>query len=113
MVDAKALSTILSVCTNVQNLWAGRLEDDTMQSPYFPLFWRHAHLSVLAYLAAWDEELDRTYTPALSKESMGIHTGLDCWSRAESFIAKRRSGEIDALRIEMTIDEWIECVALH
>ncbi|KAJ7461191.1 hypothetical protein FB451DRAFT_1563001, partial [Mycena latifolia] len=26
---------------------------------------------------------------------MGVYTGLDYWTRAESFIAKRRSGEID------------------
>ncbi|KAJ6569223.1 hypothetical protein B0H19DRAFT_1134904 [Mycena capillaripes] len=28
---------------------------------------------------------------------LGAHTGTDYWSRAEDFVAKRRSGEIDAL----------------
>ncbi|KAJ7461197.1 hypothetical protein FB451DRAFT_1269191 [Mycena latifolia] len=81
-------------------------------------------LSVLVYLSKWDEEVYETYTPALAKDGRfvaiphghvqtsflrdwqrGIHTELDYWGRAESFIAKRRSGEIDALRIEMLADE--------
>ncbi|KAF7358397.1 hypothetical protein MVEN_00889800 [Mycena venus] len=28
---------------------------------------------------------------------LGAHTGIDYWSRADDFVAKRRSGEIDAL----------------
>ncbi|KAJ7690279.1 hypothetical protein B0H17DRAFT_1065362 [Mycena rosella] len=32
---------------------------------------------------------------------LGIKTGLDYWSRAEAFIAQRRSGEIDPLRFEI------------
>ncbi|KAJ7461188.1 hypothetical protein FB451DRAFT_490354 [Mycena latifolia] len=32
---------------------------------------------------------------------MGVYTGLDYWTRAESFIAKRRSGEIDASQCEL------------
>jgi len=34
---------------------------------------------------------------------MGAHTGIDYWSRAEDFIAKRRSGELDPL--QYTIEE--------
>ncbi|KAJ7088093.1 hypothetical protein C8R44DRAFT_892893 [Mycena epipterygia] len=36
---------------------------------------------------------------------MGACAGVDYWSRAESFIAKRRSGEIDALQYEILVDE--------
>ncbi|KAJ7088096.1 hypothetical protein C8R44DRAFT_819465 [Mycena epipterygia] len=36
---------------------------------------------------------------------MGAYAGLDYWSRAESFIAKRRSGKIDALQYEILVDE--------
>ncbi|KAJ7088105.1 hypothetical protein C8R44DRAFT_819473 [Mycena epipterygia] len=36
---------------------------------------------------------------------MGAHAGIDYWSCAESFIAKRRSGEIDALQYEILVDE--------
>ncbi|KAJ7123380.1 hypothetical protein C8R44DRAFT_875586 [Mycena epipterygia] len=38
---------------------------------------------------------------------MGIHAGRDYWSRAESFIAKRRSGEIDARQYKMLEDETV------
>ncbi|KAJ7461194.1 hypothetical protein FB451DRAFT_490414 [Mycena latifolia] len=36
---------------------------------------------------------------------LGAHTGLDYWSRAESFIAKRRSGEINASECKLFEDE--------
>ncbi|KAJ7087517.1 hypothetical protein C8R44DRAFT_820247 [Mycena epipterygia] len=36
---------------------------------------------------------------------MGAYAGVDYWSRAESFIAKRRSGKIDALQYEILVDE--------
>ncbi|KAJ7430239.1 hypothetical protein FB451DRAFT_1500804 [Mycena latifolia] len=36
---------------------------------------------------------------------MGAYTGLDYWTRAESFIAKRRSGEIDASQFELVEDD--------
>ncbi|KAJ7088095.1 hypothetical protein C8R44DRAFT_892895 [Mycena epipterygia] len=36
---------------------------------------------------------------------MGAHAGIDYWSRAEIFIGKRRSGEIDALQYEILVDE--------
>ncbi|KAJ7088102.1 hypothetical protein C8R44DRAFT_892901 [Mycena epipterygia] len=36
---------------------------------------------------------------------MGVHAGRDYWSCAESFIAKRRSGEIDALQYEILVNE--------
>ncbi|KAJ7111344.1 hypothetical protein C8R44DRAFT_933490 [Mycena epipterygia] len=32
---------------------------------------------------------------------MGAHAGKDYWSRTESFIAKRRSGEIDVLQYQI------------
>ncbi|KAJ6550979.1 hypothetical protein DFH09DRAFT_603549 [Mycena vulgaris] len=35
----------------------------------------------------------------------GAHAGLDYWRRAEDFIAKRRSGEIDVLQYAITEDE--------
>ncbi|KAJ7087461.1 hypothetical protein C8R44DRAFT_820131 [Mycena epipterygia] len=38
---------------------------------------------------------------------MGVHVGRDYWSRAEDFIAKRRSGEIDARQYEMVEDETV------
>ncbi|KAJ7106553.1 hypothetical protein C8R44DRAFT_745043 [Mycena epipterygia] len=39
----------------------------------------------------------------------GVHTGIDYWSRAEDFIAKRWTGEVDALQYEIPHDEseWI------
>jgi hypothetical protein len=33
----------------------------------------------------------------------GVHAGRDYWSRAESFISKRRSGEIDGAHAHVTI----------
>ncbi|KAJ6564449.1 hypothetical protein B0H19DRAFT_1374774 [Mycena capillaripes] len=39
---------------------------------------------------------------------MGAHLGIDYWSRAEDFIAKRRSGEIDPLRYWVEEDESLE-----
>ncbi|KAJ7141786.1 hypothetical protein C8R43DRAFT_1017203 [Mycena crocata] len=36
---------------------------------------------------------------------MGIYSGGDYWTRAEECIAKRRSGEIDALQFQMDEDE--------
>ncbi|KAJ7087506.1 hypothetical protein C8R44DRAFT_820224 [Mycena epipterygia] len=36
---------------------------------------------------------------------MGVHAGKDYWSRAESFITKRRSGEIDRLQYLIPFDE--------
>ncbi|KAJ7461190.1 hypothetical protein FB451DRAFT_490394 [Mycena latifolia] len=36
---------------------------------------------------------------------MGAYTGLDYWTRAESFIAKRLSGEIDASQFELVEDD--------
>ncbi|KAJ7710615.1 hypothetical protein B0H17DRAFT_1027434 [Mycena rosella] len=36
---------------------------------------------------------------------MGAHMGVDYWSRAEEFVAKRRSGEIDLLRYMISEDE--------
>ncbi|KAJ7131403.1 hypothetical protein C8R44DRAFT_774785 [Mycena epipterygia] len=36
---------------------------------------------------------------------MGAHTGIDYWSRAEDFVAKRRSGQIDRLQYELPGDE--------
>ncbi|KAJ6557547.1 hypothetical protein B0H19DRAFT_1261159 [Mycena capillaripes] len=56
---------------------------------------------------------DRRYLPDLARDPrfvmmsnllhlkdrhMGVHAGLDYWNRAEDFIAKRRSGEIGALK---------------
>ncbi|KAJ7142887.1 hypothetical protein C8R44DRAFT_866164 [Mycena epipterygia] len=41
---------------------------------------------------------------------MGAHAGKDYWSRAESFIAKRRSGEIDALQYQIPDDESVNLV---
>ncbi|KAJ7088124.1 hypothetical protein C8R44DRAFT_819515 [Mycena epipterygia] len=35
---------------------------------------------------------------------MGAYAGMDYWSRAESFIAKRRSGEVDAQQYEIFED---------
>ncbi|KAJ6564436.1 hypothetical protein B0H19DRAFT_1258885 [Mycena capillaripes] len=35
----------------------------------------------------------------------GAHTGIDCWSRAEDFIAKRRSGEINCLQYWIDTDK--------
>ncbi|KAJ7623040.1 hypothetical protein DFH06DRAFT_1481813 [Mycena polygramma] len=35
---------------------------------------------------------------------MGAHAGVDYWTRAENFIAKRRSGEINALEYEIPDD---------
>ncbi|KAJ7123486.1 hypothetical protein C8R44DRAFT_875677 [Mycena epipterygia] len=35
---------------------------------------------------------------------MGVHSGEDYWSRAENFIAKRRSGEINALQYQIPDD---------
>jgi len=39
---------------------------------------------------------------------MGAHTGIDYWSRAEDFIAKRRSGEIDPLQYTIEADASID-----
>ncbi|KAJ7461177.1 hypothetical protein FB451DRAFT_1562991 [Mycena latifolia] len=36
---------------------------------------------------------------------MGAYTGLDYWTRAESFITKRLSGEIDASQFELVEDD--------
>ncbi|KAJ7182374.1 hypothetical protein C8R43DRAFT_1228818 [Mycena crocata] len=36
---------------------------------------------------------------------MGAHTGVDFWSRAEDFIAKRRSGDVPALQYRIEGDE--------
>ncbi|KAJ6574341.1 hypothetical protein B0H19DRAFT_1371445 [Mycena capillaripes] len=36
---------------------------------------------------------------------MGAHTGIDYWSRAEDFIAKRRSGQINSLQYTLEGDE--------
>ncbi|KAJ7664997.1 hypothetical protein B0H17DRAFT_1143473 [Mycena rosella] len=36
---------------------------------------------------------------------MGIHAGADYWSRAETLIAKRRSGELPVLQFEILEDE--------
>ncbi|KAJ7123485.1 hypothetical protein C8R44DRAFT_875676 [Mycena epipterygia] len=41
---------------------------------------------------------------------MGAHAGKDYWSRAESFIATRRSGEIDALKYQIPDDESVNLV---
>ncbi|KAJ7123483.1 hypothetical protein C8R44DRAFT_875674 [Mycena epipterygia] len=38
---------------------------------------------------------------------MGAHAGKDYWSRAESFIVKCRSGEIDVLQYEIPDDESV------
>ncbi|KAJ7131418.1 hypothetical protein C8R44DRAFT_774807 [Mycena epipterygia] len=38
---------------------------------------------------------------------MGAHTGIDYWSRAEDFVVKRRSGQIDRLQYELPGDESI------
>ncbi|KAF7369467.1 hypothetical protein MVEN_00276400 [Mycena venus] len=36
---------------------------------------------------------------------LGAHTGIDYWSRAEDFIVRRRSGEVDALQYTIEEDE--------
>ncbi|KAJ7869035.1 hypothetical protein B0H13DRAFT_2063518 [Mycena leptocephala] len=41
---------------------------------------------------------------------MGTHGGSDYWSRAEIFIAKRRSGEIDPLKYRIPKDEIMNTV---
>ncbi|KAJ6550259.1 hypothetical protein B0H19DRAFT_996937 [Mycena capillaripes] len=66
-----------------------------------------------------DHEECRHYLPALSRDprsvamqntffvkdwEMGAHTGVDYWTRAEDFIARRRSGEIPARQYEILND---------
>ncbi|KAJ6564458.1 hypothetical protein B0H19DRAFT_1141137 [Mycena capillaripes] len=46
-----------------------------------------------------------TLNEATRDWQMGAHTGIDYWSRAEDFIAKRRSGEIDSLQYWIEKDE--------
>ncbi|KAJ7480301.1 hypothetical protein B0H11DRAFT_1916041 [Mycena galericulata] len=41
---------------------------------------------------------------------MGALTGVDYWSRAEEFIAKRRSGKIDPLQYLIEVDEKFEAL---
>ncbi|KAJ7137581.1 hypothetical protein C8R43DRAFT_1132176 [Mycena crocata] len=36
--------------------------------------------------------------------AMGTHAGVDYWTRAEDFVAKRRSGEMDALKFRISED---------
>ncbi|KAJ7841718.1 hypothetical protein B0H14DRAFT_3457307 [Mycena olivaceomarginata] len=36
---------------------------------------------------------------------VGAHTGIDYWSRAGDLVAKRLSGEIDALQYRIEVDE--------
>ncbi|KAJ7603865.1 hypothetical protein DFH06DRAFT_1255871 [Mycena polygramma] len=36
---------------------------------------------------------------------MGVHVGVDFWSRAEDFITRRRSGEIDAQEYRILVDD--------
>ncbi|KAJ7127249.1 hypothetical protein C8R43DRAFT_699744 [Mycena crocata] len=38
----------------------------------------------------------------------GVHTGVDDWSMAEDFIAKRRSGEIDRLQYRISEEEYLK-----
>ncbi|KAJ7461204.1 hypothetical protein FB451DRAFT_1096140 [Mycena latifolia] len=80
-------------------------------------------LCVLIYFGPWPQWPSyAAYAAALSKEVrfvamrhtvniqdwyMGINTGLDYWSRAETFIAKRRSGEIEASQFEILDDEAV------
>ncbi|KAJ7087504.1 hypothetical protein C8R44DRAFT_991354 [Mycena epipterygia] len=64
------------------------------------------------------EDIDPTYVPDLSKDlrfeyffdpledwQMGEYVGTDYWSRAENFIARRRSGEIPADRFNYEIED--------
>ncbi|KAJ7461205.1 hypothetical protein FB451DRAFT_490457 [Mycena latifolia] len=77
-------------------------------------------LSVLVYLESWDEISYGSYAVALQKDVRfvamrsdyflgdwltGVYSGLDYWSQAESFIAKRRSGEIDASQFSVFANE--------
>ncbi|KAJ7087501.1 hypothetical protein C8R44DRAFT_991351 [Mycena epipterygia] len=82
-----------------------------------------ASLAVLICLnekALWASSPHHSYAAGLSHDSrfvvmacayyikdwkMGVHAGQDYWSRAESFIAKRRSGEIDRLQYQISFDE--------
>ncbi|KAJ6574399.1 hypothetical protein B0H19DRAFT_1124409 [Mycena capillaripes] len=45
------------------------------------------------------------------KWQTGVHTGLDYWTRAEDVIAKRRSGEIDALTYRIASDASLHNIA--
>ncbi|KAJ7461159.1 hypothetical protein FB451DRAFT_1269100 [Mycena latifolia] len=75
-----------------------------------------ASLSVLiCFVETWRTAVYGSYLSTLSQDvrfvvmqpvffhtdwQMGVRAGLDFWSRAETFIAKRRSGEIDASQFE-------------
>ncbi|KAJ7934152.1 hypothetical protein B0H13DRAFT_2262563 [Mycena leptocephala] len=51
---------------------------------------------------ARDPRFVTMYRPdALKNWAIGANTGIDYWSRAEEFIAKRRSGEVDALQYQI------------
>ncbi|KAJ7461168.1 hypothetical protein FB451DRAFT_1562985 [Mycena latifolia] len=90
------------------------------QSPFIPMCLHildtYPSLCVLVFLDRWRGDLFGIYAPALANDvrfvvirhrgflqdwHRGVSTGSDYWRRAEIFIAKRRSGEIDAPRFEI------------
>ncbi|KAJ7656823.1 hypothetical protein DFH06DRAFT_1198679 [Mycena polygramma] len=63
------------------------------------------HYPGLAALVQDMRFVTMTRSSFLKDWQMGVHAGIDYWTQAEDFIARRRSGEIDALQYNIPGDD--------
>ncbi|KAJ7480311.1 hypothetical protein B0H11DRAFT_2233436 [Mycena galericulata] len=111
-VDEEDIDILLSSVSQLPQLTHLAFYEEGFTSIFLPLLETCGSLEVLVFISgkllreleyenSLANDLRFVVLPTSSKWfedwQSGLHTGVDYWSRAECFIAKRRSGEIDRL----------------